>query len=494
MKKNLISFFFISSMLLGCYTSAMYAMGDSMPGVKGGVILESSPEISAPASILKPKPNPVTQNLPLTQMPYEALSPESQKKIDDKFKLMWNAASPKQRADVLNFSSPLNALTEQQAATQNGPAALNYLGIDLYKQITDTHAYQNSAVSPLSVTLLLNALYFSTAGNTQQEIAKALGLLKPDDTDQFIKTIASLQHCGEQLNCPSDNLTSSSNQLLYSNALWVQSGISLNPNSIHKFDDYQIKHYYVDFNQPLDALKQINTWVRNFTRGYISELVTPDMITKKTALIATNVIYFKGLWKMSFDPSKTKPDTFTLNNGQPKSVAMMSQSNSFAYAENDIAQMVIMPYQDNNLAMAVILPKEKGNFEQFTKSLSSNSILDFINNAVPRDITVWLPKFTIESTFDSMGANLQNLGIKQIFTEQADFSPLTNSDIFLSKVIQKVYVQVDEKGTLAAVSTAAILGFTGPGPQLLKFDHPFVFIIYDTKSKLILFIGNVLNP
>lgn len=385
-----------------------------------------------------------------------------------------------------------------QQQSQGGTSTLNNFAVNLYKQLAVQNKNQNIALSPFGVTSVLNILYPCTAGSTQQEIGKLLGELNNQYMiNQLTQSLISTASCGDHFYCRLFNnlFPSEMSQFIFGNALWVQSGISINQNIINQFNDIHINHYYVDFtHNPDNAITQINKWAANLTEGYIGDIVSSKTVSNDTAMVVTNAIYFKGLWQKAFDTSDTVSDTFYLNNGQTKNVDMMSQTENFAYANNNSAQMLIMTYKHTSLAMAIILPKQESHINQFISALNTNFIVDLINNAQNTKLMIKIPKFTVQSTLDDMEKNLQNLGIKQIFTDQADFSPLTKNKLRLSKVIQKTYVQIDEKGTIATAATAGVVMFGTAPPPAFKVNHPFIFVIYDTKTKLILFIGDVMDP
>ncbi len=397
---------------------------------------------------------------------------------------------------LLVFFNPLHA--QSQA---NNITGLNDFAFKIYQQAATETNDNNFAISPFGISSLLNIVYLGTNGSTKQEIAKALGYTSQNnnklDISRLTKSFINSPPCTNVLTC--NKITQyfkPTSQFNCGNALWMQSGIQLNPDFAQKFDKLNAgKYYYVDYvNKPNDAADQINTWVANLTNNYIKQLITSDLIGKQTRMIATNVIYFKGLWQTAFKPSATQLGKFTLNDGKIIQVPMMSANDSFSYAENPSMKILILPYKDSSLAMAIILPRQ-GQFDQFVKSLNFDKVMNVINNSSKSEINIKVPKFILQSTFNNLSNNLMNVGVKQLFTPAADFSIMTKSPLYVSNVIQKVYVAVDEQGTIAAAATGMVIfGSAMVIPKIFNADHPFVFLIYDTKSNLILFMGNVMNP
>lgn len=398
---------------------------------------------------------------------------------------------------LLSFNSP-NNYAQYQA---NNISGLNNFAFKIYQQAATESKRNNFAISPLGISSLLNIVYLGTSGNTKQEIARALGYTTQNnepDINALIQSFMNAPTCTNILTCNKVvQYFKPTSQFNYGNALWMQSDILLNPDFVLKFDKLDAgKYYNVDFvNKPNDAANKINQWVATLTNNYIKQLITPDLIDDQTRMIATNAIYFKGLWRTAFKPSATQPGDFTLNNGKIIQAPMMSVKDSFKYAENSTMKILVLPYKDSNLAMAIILPQKTGQFDQFVQSLHLDTIMALLNNKLESDVHVTLPKFILQSKFDNIKNNLSQLGIKQLFTPTADFSAMTKSPLYVSNIIQKVYVAVDEQGTVAAAATGIVMfGAAMVQPDIFNADHPFVFMIYDTKSNLILFMGNVVNP
>jgi serpin B len=392
---------------------------------------------------------------------------------------------------LLFLAFPLYADNDVQQTNITG---LNKFAFNLYQQIVNKSAGTNIAVSPFGVSSLLNILYIGANGDTQQEIGNALGLTTqtPNGLD-----INSMTHSFISESSQNSSSTDSS-QFIFGNALWLQSGMQLNPPFTQRLNTLNGGlSYNVDFvKNPSQSADQINAWVANLTNNYIKNLITPGLINDQTRVILTNAIYFKGLWENAFDPSITHPGDFTLDNGNVIKVPLMSQSHSFGYAENDSFRMLVLPYKNSSLTMAILLPKQPGQFSQFVKSFNLDTFNDLSAKEYAVDkMTVTLPKFIIQSTFANLENNLKSMGINKAFTSSADFSAMTSSQgIKVSKVIQKVYVGVDEKGTIAAAATGMSIMATTVMPMSFNADHPFMFLIYDKNSHLILFMGDVMDP
>jgi serpin B len=285
------------------------------------------------------------------------------------------------------------------------------------------------------------------------------------------------------------------------NALWFQQdrGLSLQPAFVddnRKF--FQAEVSGVDFGIS-ETAETINAWADKQTHGKITQIVRfpfPD----RTRLILANAIYFKGKWVTPFKPRATRPREFYLPGGQTKQTPMMAQDGRFAYQENDGFQAVKLPYQ-GGLQMELYLPRTNASPVKLLADLSSRDKgLEGRSQAfVQREGTVVLPKFKTESTL-RLNQPLQALGIRDAFTDDADFSGITTDEkLLISTVLQKTFVKVDEQGTeAAAVTTITMVGSALMRPPDNRFtmvlDHPFLFMISDADTGSILFLGMMNDP
>ncbi len=175
---------------------------------------------------------------------------------------------------------------------------------------------------------------------------------------------------------------------------------------------------------------------------------------------------------------------------------LRKQEEMFRYAEGDGYQAVELPYRDSDMAMLFVLP-ETGRFEEIEAAFSAESVTAITEGLASQLVHLFVPKFTFESELN-LSETLIEMGMPAAFGN-ADFSGMTgNHDLFISKVLHKAFVAVDEEGTEAAAATAVImeLGAALDPEQsvLMKLDHPFLFLIRDNSSGTVLFIGRVLNP
>jgi serpin B len=287
-------------------------------------------------------------------------------------------------------------------------------------------------------------------------------------------------------------------QLNVANAIWAQEGFQF----LQSYLDLLAENYGAGLNtldfagDPEGAAETINNWVSEQTEEKITDLVTPNMLSALVRLILTNAIYFKGQWALPFEESATQDESFTLLDGSTVTVPMMSQTEGFRYAEADGYQAVSLSYLGAPVSMIIVLP-EAGQFEDVESMISAEFVDDLVANWGFQSVALSMPKFTYESEF-SLTEILSAMGMPIAFSGEADFSGMTGSQgLFISDVIHKAFVAVDEAGTEAAAATAVVMAESAgmiEDPVEMRIDHPFIFLIRDDDTGTILFAGRVLDP
>jgi len=293
-------------------------------------------------------------------------------------------------------------------------------------------------------------------------------------------------------------------QLSIANRLWAQKDFPLLPPFVKTTQDfYGAPIESLNFANADEASGKINAWVAKQTQNQIKDLLSPDDLDSCTRLVLTNAIYFKGNWVTQFDSAETKNQPFTLASGEKQQVNLMFQSDNFGYAEFENLQVLEMPYQGNKLSLVILLPANPDGLPKLEGALTADNLQKWLSFS-QRKVLVDLPKFTFEQSFNLKDV-LSKMGMADAFSYQpgvADFSGLSNKEnLFVSDVIHKAFVEVDEKGSKAAAATAVIM-CTGerpcpsPLPPQIEFraDRPFLFLIRERQSGTILFMGRFANP
>ena len=214
----------------------------------------------------------------------------------------------------------------------------------------------------------------------------------------------------------------------------------------------------------------------------------------------TNAIYFKGQWATPFNPNLTQNAAFTLGTGGQVQVPTMHDTDSYSYMQSDGYQVVELPYAGNRLVMDVLLPTSSGPSGLDISQLPAD-LNGWLQGLTPQQVAVSLPKFQITTPSFDLTQSLENLGMTDAFNpKSADFSGITDpSSLYISNVFHKAYIDVDETGTEAAAATG-VVGATSfiampiTPPIVFNADHPFLFLIRDTQSGSVLFMGQVADP
>ena len=281
------------------------------------------------------------------------------------------------------------------------------------------------------------------------------------------------------------------------NAYWLQNDFCLLQSYSKMIEKYhRAESYQVDFiKMPKVALNKINRWAERKTEGKIKKFLNEGDIDSGTRLVLTNAIYFKGRWLIQFDKNETKPDDFWLDKKKSVKVQMMQLiDKEFPYAETEDFQIIKLPYECQNLSILILLPKDT----ILPVEIISKNLDEYQKLMRKQKVDVFLPRLKVELTIDLLQV-LKNLGINSAFNPQlADFSKMTgNKDLFISKAIQKSYLEVNEEGSEAAAVTGVVMKITAVKPETKKVfraDHPFLFFIIEEDSNLVLFAGKISNP
>jgi serpin B len=378
------------------------------------------------------------------------------------------------------------ALADSPADPAKLAAANTGFAFDLLKQIAGEQPNANVFISPFSVSSVLQMVANGAAGDTKTEMQRILKMtgLAPD----------SLNVAGKDLN---ESLNSQTNVILnLASAIWFQEGIHLKPGFVATNSRFfHAGLAPVDFQKPASA-QIINDWADNSTHGKIKDIVQwPfDPLTK---VILANAIYFKGQWAHPFDKSATKPRAFHLAKGGTKPTPMMWQRKTFDYQEGDGFQAVRLPYTGGRLQMYLFLPETNSSPAKLLAAMDSNTWRDrVLPRFRDREGTLTFPRFKLGYEV-TLNDPLEALGMRHAF-DDADFSAMAGEPLFVSKVKQKSFVEVNEEGTEAAAVTTVEMHSSAimepPKPFEMIVDRPFFFVISDSETQSILFMGIVSNP
>ncbi|GAK56400.1 proteinase inhibitor I4, serpin [Candidatus Vecturithrix granuli] len=370
--------------------------------------------------------------------------------------------------------------------------ANNAFAADVYRLLKTTPG--NLVFSPYSLFTILTMTQAGAQQNTEAQMTKVLHL--PFHSSQMHQALAAWDKA-----LRTSPGTQSSYQLYNANALWSQAGEKLlSEFTVLLQTYYDAEVTMLDFAQSSQhAIDAINTWVQERTQGKIPELLDPQAAVQNLSLVLTNAIYFKGQWQVPFDPEKTGPAPFTLIDGQQVEVPMMRQTANVLYGEDEFVQVLELPYEHSEhvtpLSMFFILPNDPATFTQCEAKLSADNLEQLFAAMQPHKVAVSLPRLNVNSSF-SLSEMLIALGMTDAFSlPPADFSGITGGqDIYLSEVLHKVVLEVNEAGSEAAGASAVMMSRGLAPTPVFQADHPFWLLIRDNVTGGILFWGRILDP
>ena len=366
--------------------------------------------------------------------------------------------------------------TAQQAQVENS----NEFAWKFFKEVSKGEQ-QDVFVSPLSVTYALGMLANGAVGDTQKEILEGLEFRsgKVDD-------INSLCH---QLMIESPKLDKST-QLSMANAVVVNKKIQLQPtfqNVVKKQYDALVASK--DFSSPA-TLSFINQWASDHTQGMVPKIlerINPDGVS-----YLLNALYFKGIWYRQFDKKHTKKEAFTKADGSKSQVQMMHQKEQFLIGENEMYQTVVLPYGNGSYEMIVVLPREGKKLSDVLVAMNGKQWKDNLKGTRFAEVDLKLPRFT--SVYNrELNDVLKLLGMNAMFDpSKANLTKMSAVSSFVSMVLQKAKIEVDEEGSkAAAVTVVETLTTAAPPSRPIMFhaNRPFMYAIAEHSTGTIFFMG-----
>jgi serpin B len=367
---------------------------------------------------------------------------------------------------------------------------INALAFDLYPKLV--HRNENLFFSPYSISAALAMTYAGARGDTQRQMAKVLHFARQGQGIHSLFGSFTRELTSSKLN---------GGQLKITNALWGQTGYPFLDAFVKLVgDNYGGALRLIDFKaSPDKARRKINKWVENQTQEKIKDLIKPGLIDGSTRLVLTNAIYFKGMWSKKFDKGKTKETAFSLLDGAEIKVPMMRQTDKFGYMKGNGFQVLELPYGGDALSMVVLLPDKPRGIEEFERSVTREKLTAWLERLRRQKVAVYIPRFKISTPTYRLDSALKSLGMTDAFSLlRADFSGMTSKkDLYVSAVLHKGYVDVNEEGTEAAASTAVMMRLKSGRPSSIpefRADHPFMFLIRHKSSNCILFLGRFCKP
>lgn len=393
-----------------------------------------------------------------------------------------------------NADPPTSSDSEQPLEKQAENPDLNAVAggntrfaCDLYGHLRNEPG--NLFFSPHSISAALAMTYAGAAGETASEMADVLHFeLEHQRLHPAFSALTEHLHGGNRKGI----------ELRVANRLWGQSGYEFLPEYLRVTKkQYGAELGQVDFIQQTEAArKTVNAWVEEQTNEKIQNLIPEGVLNELTRLVLTNAIYFKGDWSSQFDREATEEAPFHLTEEETVDVPLMFQREEFRYGAVEGLQVLELPYVGDVLSMLVLLPEAVDGLAALEQDLTPENLETWTKTLRKEKVEVFLPRFRMTSEFNLTDV-LQAMGLASAFDpEQADFSGMIGRrELFLSAVVHKAFVEVNEQGTEAAAATGVAVGVTSvPITPTFRADHPFLFLIRDNRTGSILFLGRVTNP
>lgn len=372
------------------------------------------------------------------------------------------------------------------------PSAVNGQGqfaFDLYARLAAEG--ENLFFSPHSVSSALIMTWCGAMGRTERQMREILGIAPGtqahQDYSETASAIAGIEEKGHI-------------EIRSANSLWPQEGYPFRSQYL----DIMKEYYRADITTadyaayPESARLAINRWVEERTRERIRDLMGPGSVDADTRMVLVNAVYFLGSWELPFEHEATSSVPFFAESGDVSTCDMMSGSGMYRYTEDDGAQVLEMKYRGGDVSMVAVLPRPGRTLADLESSLQAG-IGRWTSSMKSREVEVFFPRFRIEWGSRSLVPFLQDMGMTEAFGSDADFSGMAGSrgDLYISDVVHKAFVEVDETGTEAAAATGAVMTLTSmpvdPVP-VFRADRPFSFFIRENRTGTILFMGRVADP
>lgn len=351
-----------------------------------------------------------------------------------------------------------------------------------YQQCVSEKPEENLVLSPLAACRMLGSLYLGSENKTRAQIQKTLGW--QGSPESWLESMTKISRRFQ--NAP---------EVTMADGIWVQKNYPLEgtfAGMMREMGDAEVRN--VDFSKS-GTRKEVNQWIRQKTDGKIGELL--KTLSPEARLVLTNALVFKGNWKDAFAKENTRKGYFTSLNGEEVRFPIMQREGTYPYLRKETFQWLEMPCDGDRFAMGIFLPKTLKEFGAMERSLTPELLRECRENAIKTDLDLRLPRFAFEGSFQPV-PSLKKMGMEEPFLSTADFTPITRAnDLRVSGMILGGFLKVDEKGAQAAAASAVeFIPKSVSETEKPRFyaDRPFVFVIYEKETGIILFCGRFVDP
>ena len=359
----------------------------------------------------------------------------------------------------------------------------NSFAFDIFKKVMDNTADSvNFIISPLSISSALSMTLNGANGDTRDAMLTALRVngLTPEIINNSYKDLNKA-------------LLSVDKRVLISiaNSVWTENNFVVKK----PFTDILTQYYNAE-SKPFDVLdplapKYINSWIESKTNGLIKNMI--DQLDPNTVMLLINAIYFKGKWKSQFEKANTVQGTFYESDGTTVQVPMMKQTSDFKTYKGEGFTLAELAYGQGNFVMDVILPEKNDGLKNLISIINGNSFKGWLDQMNGRKTDLIFPRFKYGYKSELKNI-LIDMGMGIAFTQNADFSNISDTSLLISKVTHQALIETNEEGTEAAAATIITIGTTAILVDPINIDHSFMYIIRETSTNSIFFMGRVADP
>lgn len=392
----------------------------------------------------------------------------------------------------------------EQDAVEMLKNGINRFAFGMYGEL---ESGENLFFSPYSICSALSVLNLGAGSDTKAELEEVLGIM---DFDAWNAGMQNYLH----------KTYSDDTYVTTANSLWLQEDKEWAENMEADFVKPAVEYYSaaveeLNFREkPEEAIARMNSWAEENTDGMIPRVI--NHIDSNTVMVLMNAVYFDGKWEIPFLEDDTREGTFHSTDGDVTTDMMYLWHEEYAYVEMYGLKGIAIPYKDSDIVMKVFLPLEAereipedssvnyvygADIEGLFNALSmeeKQKLLDGLDTADKEELArLVLPKFTMEYEVEDLPGVLQNMGIQSVFLTNADLDQIAE-DVYVSQALHKAKIEVDENGTRAAAVTAIVTNDAAAlpmeSPKEFVADRPFIYVIQDTETGIILFMGRINNP
>lgn len=407
---------------------------------------------------------------------------------------------PQQQEQVqptgITGNSEKNPSTDNLAINQNLTQGMTWFALDFFKFISATKQNENLCFSPVSLNVALAMVYSGARENTYNEMSRVLHFTHNfngfhEEFDDFFKNLNAM----ENDTALDFNLA---NRIFIENTYQVLDSYrkTINTHYAGAFENIDFK------NAAGQATEHINKWVEKMTMNKIKELIPIGLLDGSTKMVLVNAIYIKSKWKYAFDSNANQVKDFSISENEiVKAEFMIKKQEGIRYYQDDNISAIELPYTSPQLSLLLIKPNHSSNAVLNTYMPDALAYQNILEGMQQREVHMEIPKFKIESSF-SLSGPLREKGMREAFSGNANFSGISDfNDLSIDQILQKVFFEVDEKGTEAAAATAIVMRATSVGNhnninRTVYFiaNEPFIFILKENNSNTPLFVGQFIKP